>query len=94
MQNFDQLHDAIIAVVEQELAPAEIMRVSVKADTDSDGEEVLKVEVVFKIDGDRLDPEKVLGLVRHLRAPFEALHESRFPIFSFARPEDVNGAAA
>lgn len=94
MQHLEELHDAILKVVEEELAPAEITCVSVKADTDFDGEEVLQVEVVFKIDGGKLDPEKVLGLARHLRVPFEALHESRFPIFSFSRPEDVNGAAA
>jgi hypothetical protein len=86
--------EAIRKVVEAQLAPAEIVDVSVREDVDSDGEDVLRVDVVFRIDGNRLDPEKVLGLVRHLREPFEKLHEDRFPIFSFMKPEDMNGAAA
>ena len=85
--------ETIREVVEAQLAPAQIIDLSVREDVDADGEDVLRVDVVFQIDG-KLDPEKVLGLVRHLREPFDKLHENRFPIFSFMKPEDMNGAAA
>lgn len=94
MHDTSQTIETIRQVVETQLAPAQIVDLSVREDVDSDGEEVLRVDVVFRIDGNKLDPEKVLGLVRHLREPFEKLHEKRFPIFSFMKPDDMNGAAA
>lgn len=80
--------------MERQLAPAHINNVSVTEDVDYDGDGILRVEVVFQVDGDKLDPEKVMGLVRHLREPLERLHEERFPVFTFMTPDDLNGAAA
>jgi hypothetical protein len=90
----DSLFEAIKKVVATQLAPARIVDVSVKEDVDHDGDRILRISVVFEAEGDRLDPKKVVGLVRHLREPFEELHEDRFPLFSFMIPSEVTGAAA
>lgn len=81
-------------VVEHQLAPARIVSVSVSEDDDFDGDPILRIDVVFEIEGDQLDPQKVMGLARHLREPLERLEEDRFPVFSFFKPDEVDGAAA
>lgn len=84
----------IRGVVETELSPARIVSVAVEEDVDFDDELILRVNIVFEIEGDRLDPKKVLGLVRHLREPLQAVHVARFPVISFMTPTEADGAAA
>ncbi len=91
MKNIDKI---VKQVVQKQLAPAEIVNLTVEEAEDADGDPILRIEVVFKAAGDRLDPEKVLGLGRHLR---ERLHESsphRFPVFSFMTSEEALDATA
>lgn len=86
--------DVIKRVVQSHLAPAVVKSVAVSEDVDHDGDDILRVEVVIEVEGDRLDPERVVGLVRHLREPLQNIHEERFPVFTFLKPDDVDGAAA
>lgn len=82
-------------IVQQQLKPAQIVDLRVTEADDADGDPILRVEVVFKVTGDRLDPEKVLGLVRHLREPLQnKLNEKRFPVFSFVTEDEASDAAA
>lgn len=94
MPQTKDVREVIKKVVEKQLAPARIVDVSVEEGFDHDGDRILRVVVVFEAEDDRLDPKKVLGLVRHLRKPFQELDEDRFPLFSFMIPSEVNGAAA
>jgi len=94
MQIKDQVIAAVRDVVQKQLEPAHIVDVFVKEDLDHDGERILRVEIVFETDSGRLDPEKVMGLARHLREPLQKLHEERFPVFSFMKPNELDGAAA
>ena len=94
MNQVEKIAKTIKVVVQEQLKPAHIIDVVVSADVDHDGFDVLKVNVVFTIEGDRLDPDKVLGLVRHLRQPFKGIQENRFPIFSFMKPNEVQVAGA
>ena len=90
----DKLTNVVREVVERQLAPATILSVSVDDDIDHDGDPVLRVVVVFESEGSDLDPNRVLGLVRHLREPLKELQELRFPIFSFMTSGEIDGAAA
>lgn len=94
MTHSERILETIKSVVEQQLAPAQVVDVSVREDVDHVGDEILRIEIVFEVEGDRLDPERVLGLARHLREPLEKLHEERFPVFSFMKPDELDGAAA
>ena len=98
--NIDEI---VKQVVQKQLAPAKIVDLTVEKDEDADGDPILRIEVVFEAEGDRLDPEKVLGLGRHLHERLhqpsrttQALHSSadRFPIFSFMTSEEAADAAA
>lgn len=90
----DEIRDAIGTVVREELHPAQIVSVKVDGDLDHDGDEILRITVIFDSDGGQLNTSKVLGLPRHLRKPLAALDEKRFPILTFLTPEELDGAAA
>lgn len=92
--NLEQLSETIRNVIGDELAPARIVHVRVTEDVDHEGDDILRVDVVVDVEGSRLDPAKVIGLVRHLRGPLAEIHEKRFPLLNFMKHGDVDGAAA
>ena len=49
--------------------PAQIVGLTVKEAEDADGDPILRIDVVFEAAEGRLDPKKVLGLIRNLRKP-------------------------
>ena len=87
------IESVVQSVLEDELSPAKVVDVRVFADQDSTGDDVLRIDIVFKVEGDQLDPERVLGLVRHLREPLAKIEERRFPILSFMTQEEAGAAA-
>jgi len=94
MPHIEKTLGVVRAVVEEQLAPAKVIDVIVDEDLDSTGKSILRIEVVFEVEEGKLDPAKVVGLARHLREPLEALKEDRFPVFTFVKPEELDGAAA
>ena len=70
-------------MIQGQLAPARIVDLTAVEAEDADGDPILRIMVVFEAEDDRLDPKKVLGLVRHLREPLKELIADRFPILSF-----------
>ena len=91
MQNIDQI---LKERIQEKLAPAEIVEVFSEEAEDHDGDPILNIRVVFKAKNDRLDPEKVVGLVQHLQPTLRKLQMDRFPIPSFMTPEEVEFATA
>lgn len=90
----DEIRAVIKQVVVDQLAPAQVVGLTVTEAEDSDGDPIFNIVVVFKAEDDRLDPERVLGLTRHLREPLHGLgQENRFPIWSFMTQEEADAAA-
>ncbi len=75
--------DVVLPTVVKQLAPAEIVDLSVKEELDHDGDPVLRLLITFRSPGDRLDPGSVAGLIRHLRRALEEHGEERFPHIRF-----------
>ncbi len=50
--------------------------------------------VVFEAENDQLDPEKVVGLARHLRPTLSKLSTDCYPVFSYMTPEEIEFATA
>lgn len=94
MSRDDAIAKTIRDVVERELSPTRIIDVSVEEGAAFDGEEILRVQIVFSPEDNGLEPSKVLGLVRQLRGPLEEQGEGRFPMLSFMTPEEADGEAA
>lgn len=90
----DSLINVVTKIVRKQLAPAKVIDVNVLEDWDHDGDAILRITIVFEVEGDRLESKKVLGLARHLREPLEKYGEQGFPVFSFMTPEENAGAAA
>ncbi|MYK31346.1 MAG: hypothetical protein F4051_06360 [Boseongicola sp. SB0670_bin_30] len=87
-------------VVETQLSPALVHNLSVKEDVDADGDPIFRIVVVFEAEKDRLDPDRVVGLARHLRNHLVESEDDwdesvleRFPIFSFMTAEEADAAA-
>ena len=91
MANIDKI---VKQVVQNQLAPARIVNLTVMEAEDVDGDPILRIEVVFKAAGDRLDPEKVLGLGPRLPKRLHKANADRFPVFSFMTSEEAADAAA
>lgn len=87
------IRDVIKEVVADQHAPAQMVQLTVTEAEDADGDPIFDIVVVFKAEDDRLDPDRVLGLTRHLREPLHKLGESRFPIWWFMTSEEADSAA-
>ena len=89
-----KIGDVVARVVQEQLAPAQTIDLTAEEAEHADGEPVLRIAVIFEADEDRLDPERVLGSNRHLRAPLGKLGSNRFPVFSFMTSEEAADSAA
>lgn len=95
MENdLNKVADVIKAVFERQFAPARVQKILLEPDVDHDGDAIIRAQVVFEVDGDKLDPKKVKGLARHLRSEFEKLNEDRFPVVSFKTSAEFASEAA
>ncbi|QYO75332.1 hypothetical protein [Devosia salina] len=65
-----------------------ILSVNVARDVDFEGDEVLKIEVVFEGTRKDIDARKVSGAVRHVRPHLSAIGEMAFPLLSFVANSD------
>lgn len=83
------VQDAIERVVRKQLSDAQIDSVTVRQDVDHDGDEILRVFVIFDARKGQLDPDKTVSMVRHVREELHKLEESRFPIISYVSKSDA-----
>ena len=91
MQNIDEI---LKEQIQEKLAPAQIIEVSSEEAEDHKGDPIIRIRVVFKAENDRLDPEKVVELARHLRPTLGKLNTDCYPVFSYTTPEEIELATA
>lgn len=94
MRNEKQLQK-IAKVVTETLAAdfdnnVRIIDVRVLDDVDFDGDDVLRIEVVFSGSHKDVDAKKISGAVRHVRPKLTDLGERAFPLFSFISQREAN----
>ncbi|MYE37319.1 MAG: hypothetical protein F4X24_07120 [Rhodobacteraceae bacterium] len=89
----EKFDDTLKKIIQKQLEPAEIVRLSFKEDEDADGDPIMRIRVVFKADEDCLDPNKTLGLARHLRQTMGNIFVERHPIFYFRTQEEDESLA-
>ena len=65
-----------------------ILDVSVHSDLDTDGDEILRIEVLFDGKPKDIDARKVAGAVRQLRPRLSEISEA-FPLLSFISRSDL-----
>ena len=82
--------EAIIGdVVRGRLKGVKIVSVHVDRDTDSGGDEMLNVTIVFESQNDVLDASKISSMVRYVRPKLDEIGEPSFPLISFISKEDA-----
>lgn len=89
--NIDILRARIERMIRSELAGIEIDRVDVREDIDHDGDEILRVLVVFGGSQDDLDGRRTLHAITRVHETLLDEGEDRFPIFSYVSRADAKG---
>lgn len=83
------LTELVEAVIRRQFSDAVINTVAVKPDVDHDGDDILRVTVVVQDGIERLDPDKAVGLIRHLRPELAEAGIENFPIVSYMTKADA-----
>lgn len=94
MQDIDNIRDAIRNVIEERLAPTDIVDVEIEEDVDHDGDEIVRVRIVFAAQSGRPKAESVVGLTGLVRKPLLDIENDRFPILTFMTSEERDSATA
>ena len=81
----------IQAVLEEIFGDARIGDVHVALDYDKDGDEVLRVKVVFDGTQEQFDARKATSVVRHMRPRLAAVGQQAFPIISYVSKDEMGG---
>ena len=84
LKSHEFVHDTLVADFET----GRILDVSVHNDVDSDGDEILRIEVLFEGQPKDIDARKVAGAVRQLRPKLSEISEA-FPLLSFISRSDL-----
>ncbi|HEX2763053.1 MAG TPA: hypothetical protein VHM92_04285 [Allosphingosinicella sp.] len=82
------LEEIVSEIVRQRLTDAEIDSIKVEADSDSDGDPILRITIVFDSEIAKLESSKLAGLARHMRPKLQERKEAGFPIFRFLSKRD------
>jgi hypothetical protein len=62
--------------------------VRVREDTDFDGEDILRIDVIYDGTVKDLDGKKLAGFIGHLRPKLKQIHEPALPLLSFISRAD------
>lgn len=89
--NFDS--ETVLKIVEEilsdRLGSIEIKSVEITPDVDFDGDDILRVEVVFLSETKWIPPEATRGLIRRIRPKLSDVGEYAFPIMSFIADSEM-----
>jgi hypothetical protein len=69
-----------------------IIEVRVRDDLDSDGDEVLRVDVIFEGSRKDVDVSRLTGAVRHVRPKLFEADEKAFPVISFISRKEAGAS--
>ena len=67
-----------------------ISDVRVREDTDFDGDDILRIDVIFEGTSKDLDAKKLAGFIGHLQPRLEQVHETALPLVSFISRAELN----
>jgi len=90
MQHMELIKKAVIETLAGHFNRVRILKVNIKKDVDVDGDDLLRIDVVFDGVSKDLNAEKLLGTVRRLRPKLNEIHESAIPLLSFVSQADYN----
>ncbi len=83
--------EIVQAVLKEIFGAARIGDVSVAPDYDKDGDEILRVKVVFDGTEEPFDARKATSVVRHMRPRLAQIGEQAFPLISYVSSDEMDG---
>ena len=94
MQTNVDIWKTIRHVIEERLAPTQVVDVEAEEDVDHDGDGIVRIRIVFAADSGRPRAENVVGLTGLVRKPLLEGRINRFPILTFMTSEERDSAMA
>ena len=94
MQDTVDLWSTIRHVIEERLAPMQVVDVETEEDVGHDGDEIVRIRVVFAADSGRPKAENVIGLTGLVRESLLDRDIDRFPILTFMTSEERDSDGA
>lgn len=92
MRDLEKIRDIVLVFVAGELAPVEILDVYIEETADRDGEEYLRVGILYNGVSKDLDTRKTVSMIRLLRPILlEKAGETAFPVISYISISDLGG---
>ena len=88
-----KIYEVVDSEVRKHFKGTKIISVDVREDIAHDGDEILRVRVVFSAGEEGLDTDLVLSMVRHLRPELDKINVSAFPMVDYVSEEDSMIAA-
>ena len=83
--------EIVQTVLKEIFGDAWIADVHVVPDYDKDGDEILRVKVVFDDTAEPFDARKAVSVVRHMRPRLAEIGEQAFPIISYVSSDEMDG---
>ena len=84
-----ELKTVIQAVLKEIFGDARIEDVYIALTYDEDGDEILRVKVVFDGTEEQFDARKASSVVRHMRPRLATIGEKAFPIISYVSSDEM-----
>ncbi len=89
MRDMKKIAKIVKEVLASDFDNIKIIEVRVRDDLDSEGEEVLRVDVIFEGARKDVDVARLTGAVRHVRLKLYEADERAFPVISFISKKDA-----
>ena len=90
MADNQQLEQIVRSVLEEVFGDDRIGDVYVASACDEDGDEILRVRVVFDGTEEQFDARKASSVVRHMRPRLATIGEQAFPIISYISGDETS----
>jgi hypothetical protein len=88
MRDLTPVKQAVNETFSRLFSHVRVCDVRVREDTDFDGEDILRIDVIYEGTYKDLDAKKLAGFIRHLRPRMEQIHEPALPLLSFISRAD------
>lgn len=85
----NKLEGIVRSLLTDRFPDAKIDGVVIKADTDNDGDRILRITVVVASAMENLDRDSLFGFARLLQPKLEAAESDEFPVMSFIAAREV-----
>ena len=89
----DNISEQLIArlreQIENEMAGVRVTDFQAKADSDHDGDPILRIQIAYDEEGTTPSPAQVSSLARHIRRLLEPQLPNTFPVFRFLTTREL-----